>query len=236
MVDLSSMRLEDVWYIVGLIATDGNLSPDKRHIIITSKDRKFLYDVRDALKIKIRVGRKGRGGSMEKIYSCLQIGDIQFYRFLESIGLTKRKSLTLGPLKVPHQYFIDFLRGVIDGDGNIQQWRHASNGNIQWSLRIVSGSPLFLPWIKEIISKIMHVEGKLHIVKAHGNRNGLHILKYGKFAAKIILRMCYYPDALALDRKLKTSLKCIQSKDGLSKYGQFVSTQARVAEWFTQRT
>jgi hypothetical protein len=47
----------------------------------------------------------------------------------------------------------------------------------------------------------------------------MHILKFGKFAAKIILKKCYYEGALAMERKLKKAQKCILSENGLSKYG-----------------
>lgn len=162
MVDLSLVKPNDFWYIVGLIATDGNLSPSGRHIVITSKDRGFLYSVRRALHLQTTLGRKANGYRKEKIYSVLQFSDVKLYKLLEKIGLTKRKSLTIGPLKIPSVYFVDFLRGVIDGDGNIQTWRHASNGNMQWSVRVVSGSPRFLPWLKEKISAQIGVEGRLH--------------------------------------------------------------------------
>lgn len=224
MVDLSSIRPEDLWYTIGLITTDGNLSTDRRHIVITSKDCDFLCGVRDALKISVKIGRKGNGRDKRKIYGILQFGDVTFYRFLEKIGLTRRKSLTLGPLKIPDKYFVDFLRGVIDGDGNIQETIHTSNGNIQWVLRIVSGSPLFLPWLKEKIERIIKIEGRLHQNPASVSRNPLYILKFGKFAAKVILRRCYYDGALALERKLKIAHKCIDSENGLTVYGKFKAT------------
>ena len=108
MVDLKSVRPQHLWYVIGLIATDGSLSKDGRHINITSKDRRYLYSVRQALGIKNKIGRKTRGGSEEKKYSQLQLGDVNFYRYLLTIGLTHRKSLTLGEIKINRKYFIDF--------------------------------------------------------------------------------------------------------------------------------
>lgn len=224
MADLSSIDKRHLWYTVGLIATDGNLSNDQRHIIITSKDCDFLCGVRDALKLSVKIGRKNSGSNKEKIYGSLQFGDVKFYRFLEKIGLTRKKSLTLGSLDIPDKYFVDFLRGVIDGDGNIQETVHTSNGNTQWVLRIVSGSPLFLPWLKEKIERIIKIEGRLHQNPSSARKNPLHILKFGKFAAKVILRRCYYDGALALERKLKIAHKCIDSENGLSVYGKFKAT------------
>jgi hypothetical protein len=41
------------------------------------------------------------------------------YDALLTIGLTPAKSLTLGPLAIPDDYFPDFFRGCIDGDGSV---------------------------------------------------------------------------------------------------------------------
>ncbi len=224
MVDLSLVKPEHLWYVVGLIATDGNLSKDGRHINLTSKDRGLLLAVRRALLVKNKIGRKARGGESVKKYSVLQIGDRKFYDYLLGIGLTKRKSLTLGELVVPRNYFHDFFRGVIDGDGSIARWVHATNGNVQWSLRVVSGSRNFLAWLKDCAEKEFKVAGKLYGQQSGGRKNPLYVLKFGKFAAKAILPMCYYKGCLALNRKLKSSIKCLQSEDGLRKYGKFVST------------
>ena len=36
-----------------------------------------------------------------------------------SIGIDERKSLTIGPLEVPHEYLFIGARGLLDGDGSI---------------------------------------------------------------------------------------------------------------------
>jgi len=43
----------------------------------------------------------------------IQIGDIVFYKFLLSIGLTPRKTKTIGSIKIPQKYFLIFLEGVL---------------------------------------------------------------------------------------------------------------------------
>ncbi len=224
MVDLSLVKQEHFWYVVGLIATDGNLSKDGRHVNLTSKDRSLLVAVRKSLFLKNKIGKKSRGGEEEKKYSVLQIGDKKLYDYLMKIGLTPKKSLTIGKLAVPPVYFIDFFRGVIDGDGSITSWVHASNRNVQWSLRVVSGSKDFLAWLKDSVEQEFKVGGKLYGQQSKGRKNPLYLLKFGKFAAKLILEQCYYEGCLALNRKLKSSIKCLQSEDGLQKYGKFVST------------
>src|ERR1043165_5678244 len=134
MIDLAQVRSSDLWYIVGYIATDGNLSKDGRHIIITSKDTSHLNLIKRALFLKSKLSYKFGGYTQKSLYSLLQFSDVSFYRFLTSLGLTPNKSLTLGSLNIESDYLGDFLRGVIDGDGCTYNWIHKSNQHKQWSL------------------------------------------------------------------------------------------------------
>lgn len=218
MVDLSLVKPKDLWYTVGLIATDGNLSKDDRHIVITSKDQALLEGLKRILHLSLKLTKKARGYSTEKKYFALQIGDVKFYKFLLNIGLSQNKSLTLGKIKVPKKFFKDFFRGVIDGDGSISTWIHKSNANIQWSSRVVSGSKKFIIFLKKQSENIFQIKGKLHTA-IYKDRNPLYILKFGKFTTKVMLRQCYYKNCFALDRKQLLALKCLNAEDKLTKYG-----------------
>ena len=228
MVDLKTIAPNNLWYVIGLIASDGNLSKDGRHISITSKDRQYLFCVKRALGLTTKVGRKSRGGSHNKIYSSLQFGDVKFYKYLLEVGLTPRKSLTIGALKIDEIYFRDFLRGVIDGDGFINSWIHKTNGHEQWALRIISGSHKFIDWLQKMSLQHFNVIGRVHIYPKRINHNELYILKFGKIAAKIIVDRCYYKNCLSLNRKLKKTVKCLKSYRGWSRYSIMQSPGAEI--------
>jgi hypothetical protein len=153
---------------------------------------------------------KARGYSTDKKYGALQIGDVNFFRYLLSLGLTPRKSLTLQPLPVPSDYFGDFLRGVIDGDGNIHGWVHPSNHHEQWEIRIYSASSQFVTWLKASVEEMFQVRGSL-ITSSATHRNPMYIIKFGKMAAREILGKIYYEDALALERKELLAKACVKS-------------------------
>lgn len=223
MVNLKIVKKKDLWYIVGLIVTDGNLSIDGRHICITSKDLDFLKTIRDALHLNIKIGMKARGGELEKKYAILQWSDVKFYGYLMDIGIYPKKSLVLKSIKVPDSYFKDFVRGVIDGDGNISKWVHKTNGHSQWSLRITSGAPVFANWILKEIERHYSVNGKLYSYQFKGKKNVIHIVKFGKIATKIILQTTYRPNCLALKRKLIKAKECIKSKDRWSGYRKMLN-------------
>src|SRR3989338_908023 len=101
---------KDLWYLVGLITADGNLSSDGRHINITSKEYDYLEKLKLALGLKNKIGKKLNG--KKQISYQIQIANKGFYEFLLSIGLTTKKSLTLGNLEIPDTWFSDFVRGV----------------------------------------------------------------------------------------------------------------------------
>ena len=220
MLDIKTIKPEDLWYVVGYIATDGCLSKDRRHIMIVSKDYQILKDIRDTLGLNAKISHH-RGGLNTSAFHVV-ISSVSFYRFLESIGLTSKKSLTLGSLDVPSSYFKDFLRGVIDGDGSIYSWIHRTNGHIQWSLRFHSGSKLFSEWLKNETEKYFNVWGRLHVRKSK-DRNPFYIVKFGKMAAKDILSSCYPKDCLALERKNKVAQECVKTKNLFKKYGNVIS-------------
>lgn len=208
---LSKVKIE--WsaafaYAIGLLATDGNLSPDNRHINFTNMDEDLAITFKKCLGIDNKIGRKSRGGSKEKKYYVVQFGDRNFYEFLNGIGITKAKSKTLGKLKIPAKYFADFLRGCVDGDGNIGTFVHPESKHLQLRVRLVSASLPFLFWIKEEISKCAGIKtgwiGK--------RMKSVYPLTYGKTDSVKLFGFIYYPGVqYYLDRKYKIASPYIKT-------------------------
>ena len=147
---------------------------------------------------------KARSKEGVKKYAALQIGDKNFYDFLLKIGLTERKSKTIGPLQIPDALFADFLRECIDGDGSIQIWKHKESKNIQFKMSLYSASKTFLEWIKcETTLNFQMIGGWIYTYK-----DEIHTLCYGKGDAFKILKLLYYDGVeLYLDRKYQTYLR-----------------------------
>ncbi|MCX6739660.1 MAG: LAGLIDADG family homing endonuclease [Candidatus Parcubacteria bacterium] len=173
----------DFAYVIGLMATDGNLSPDGRHLHFTSKDLELAALFKRILGLSNKIGRKSRGDGGDKKYFVVQFGDINFYRFLLSIGLMPNKSKILGSLKIPDKYFKDFLRGCIDGDGNIHCFKHPESQFPQLRVRIASASNQFLIWLKAGNAKILKLaggwieKGKGVNILCYGSKDSLRLLK-----------------------------------------------------------
>src|SRR5262249_3326734 len=81
--------------------------------------------------------------------------DRPFYEWLRGIGVTSAKSLTLGTLSVPDEYFADFFRRCIDGDGRssspptvIRRRRMCTMSHSVWKLRYAKAESVrLLAWM-----------------------------------------------------------------------------------------
>ena len=214
------------WYFVGLVASDGCLSRDGRHVVITSADKQHLEELAVAMNLPCRVAGN-------KNVFRLQWGRTSLYQLLIAVGLTPAKSLTIGPLAVPNDGFADFLRGMIDGDGNIRRWRHPSNGREQWTVRIYSASLPFVQWLREMVDRLWRVSGRIH-KETLGRVNPLYTLKFGKLASRVVLEQCHYGDGFALRRKRELALRCIATPVGWSR-SKTIQDQARWNTWTCRR-
>ena len=219
----------NLWYLVGLITSDGSLSKDGRHVDITSSNYEFLCGVNKLIGSDIKIGVKYGGFKRQKAFH-IQITNRNFYEFLLSIGLMPNKSLILEKVEVPDSHFNDFLRGLIDGDGGIQKWVHHTNKREQWNLRVASGSKKFLEWLQNKIENLIGVKGGLYTQSPTQHR-----LKYGKMAAKVITQKCYYEGAFALERKKNLADLCINSYRGWVR-SKTIVPDGRVMEWQTCQT
>jgi Homeodomain-like domain-containing protein len=201
----------DIWspaiaYAVGLIATDGNLGRDGRHLAMTSKDTDLLETLRHCLKLRASITPTVSGRGLW--YWHMQWSDRRFHEWLVSIGLTPAKSLTLGPLAIPDEYFADFFRGCIDGDGSIfsyiDRYHTAKNPRYVYQrlyVSLVSASPAFVRWLQERVEKLTGLRGAVGNRRTPDRRTMWHV-RFAKHESMALLRWMYYARGVpALVRK-----------------------------------
>lgn len=192
-------------WIVGLIATDGNLSSNGRTVSVTSKDVDLLESIRCCLKLNNRIAPTIGGYAPA---SRLQWTSRRFHCWLMSLGLTPAKSLTIGSLNVPDEYFADFLRGCIDGDGSIvtyvDRYNAPKNPTYVYDrlfVSLVSASPCFLQWVQQTVRRLRAVSGHLMVKRSTGRRD-MWCLRYAKRDSVSVLKWMYHAhDVPALARK-----------------------------------
>src|SRR3989338_4875010 len=175
-------------YAIGLIASDGNLSPNGRHVTFVSKEIEQINNFLTCLKISVKIG-KTFSGYHDMWAHRIQFGDVLFYRFLQSIGLSPAKSKTIGVLKIPDEYFFDFLRGVFDGDGSTYSyWDKRWKSSFMFYLGFASASKVFTDWLRRKIREFAGSSG--HITK--DGRGSTFQLKYAKGESFQVLKKMYY--------------------------------------------
>ena len=200
-------------YAIGLLTTDGNLSSDRRHFDMTSKDKEQLLNFMRCLNIKNKIGLKRSGHTTKKEIMRIQFGDVTFYKFLIGIGLTPNKSKTMGHLTVPDAYFFDFLRGHFDGDGTFYSyWDPRWPNSFMFYTEFMSASKKHIDWLRVTLFNILGVRG--HITK--DKRSITYQLKYAKKESLKILRKMYYAkDIVCLSRKylkIQNALSIIEKR------------------------
>lgn len=186
-------------YAIGLITTDGCLSPDGRHIVFTSKDLELIHLFNECLGINNHIGRKSSGSMRAKKYFVSQFSDVRFYNFLVSIGIKPRKSLTIASIEIPIKYIRDFLRGSLDGDGTFYSyWDPRWRSSFMFYTVFTSASRKHINWLRGNIQDRLAISG--HVTSSR-KKSTWYQLKYAKKESLKLLRFVYYPGAQSLSRK-----------------------------------
>ena len=193
-------------YAIGLMATDGCVA-DRDHVCFTSADRELVELFARCLgKANLISACQTRNGG--RAYR-IQFGDVGFCRWLASIGITGRKSLTIGPLRVPQFLLLDLVRGLLDGDGSvINKLARADTGrrsDYYWEYlqtKFVCASRAHLEWLHDALASAISVDGLIIERTARDRRHACFTLRYSKRASHILLAAIYRdPLAPRLTRK-----------------------------------
>ena len=190
------MWSSNIAYSVGLMASDGCLQKDGRHLDLTSADIEQLTNFSEAIGRPLTIGRK-KSGAQTFGYRT-QFGDVAYYDFLLQVGLTPAKSKTLEALDIPQQFYADFLRGLFDGDGTCYayvdpRWR----SSYMFYMGFASASTEFLDYVREMNCRLAGTTGG---TIRRGAR--AYSLVYAKADThKLAAYMYYQSNVLALSRK-----------------------------------
>ena len=207
-------------YVAGLIASDGCLYNDGRHIAITSKDIEIIQNVKNI----IATGAKpsivtSEFGSMAY---RLQLGNVGLYDFLLGAGITSAKSKTIKFVAVPDIYYTDFLRGVLEGDGTTYGYMDPIWPNChRYYVAFASGSREFLVWLKmtnqrQGLSSLGGISACPRVFR----------LLYGKADSRTLFASMYYSDGIPKLNRKYVKLKDFISSDPYAK----ITHNARVAK------
>jgi hypothetical protein len=195
-------------YAVGLIATDGCLYGDGRHIAFISKDEdlmRTLLSLVDRAHIRYRREESEYGGWAFRG----QFSYAALYRWLLTVGLMPRKSLVLGAIDVADEHLLPLVRGLLDGDGTVytlihhptrKTYRHYRYERL-WTF-FNSGSRRHVEWIQARLACAMGISGYIDVLKQEDHENPMYRLKYGNRASRVLLPAIYFDQSVPrLERK-----------------------------------
>ena len=126
----------------------------------------MLKTFKKCLNLSNRISETFHNGWGKKRAYRIQFGNVQFYRWLFKIGLTPRKTYTIGELKIPDKYFPDFLRGHLDRDGSVwtyeDRWNTFKNPKYIYTrlwTRFLSASKDHILWLRGKIIELLGIKG-----------------------------------------------------------------------------
>ena len=193
-------------YVLGFFAADGYITVNRRggqfwSIQIT--DKKLLENIKRVVASGHKIGivdRTKRFRDQTAVYRIyrLQIGSIEMCDDLRRLGMREHKTKSLVAPNIPQKYFLHFVRGYFDGDGNV--WRgfvHKERKVRTETVRVcfTSSSENFLISLQKVLEKYK-IFGRLRCEKTYFR------LYYSVQSSLILYRLMYSQgNTLYLQRK-----------------------------------
>lgn len=187
-------------YILGLLASDGNISNkgNKIKIALSATDKEILEKIQKELQ-STRPLYEYETSQGYKVVELI-FNSEKIKKKLAEYNIVPNKSLTLKPpLKLNEKYIIDYIRGFFDGDGSIAKTGYQSRGI---EFRIVSASKNILQFFETYF--YTHYNQSLSHIYLRKKQEGyaqLYDLRYSTNFSKQLYDIMYTPDSLYLKRK-----------------------------------
>ena len=113
----------EIAWVLGLFITDGTVSGQTHSINFAQKDERLLKIVANYMEADYVLAAKGQTRNVP----ILVINSKEIKKDLECLGVTSNKSFTVAFPAVPKEFMGSFIRGIIDGDGWIQDRGYVMN-------------------------------------------------------------------------------------------------------------
>jgi len=210
------------YYLLGAAVTDGCclVKKDSKGYVfsVSSKDKDWLYLLQEHCGGKIRSDRN---------YHRLLFFDKRITHKMIERGCTERKSLDLKLPNVPDQFFGDFLRGCVDGDGCISKspYHKTKNGKkyfyTRCSVYLCGASLAFLESLVVKLEAFGFATKAIPVGKLNGNggivnervivgNNQLYRISFGDSnALKLVEFLNYNSDSISMPRKKAKAMEII---------------------------
>jgi hypothetical protein len=197
---------EESSYLLGLIYADGNIAWNTKKgyycltITASAKDVQHLERLRKILSSTKPLLYSSKTNSYRLI-----VNNKKLCKKLMKLGVIPKKSLIVRfPKNIPKQQLKHFIRGVIDGDGNVRFVERKRSPYFE--ITISSGSKRFCDGLVRAIKTIAEVNTKIR--KAGKNT---YILQYSCSRGEKLAKCIYSNATIFLERKYlqyKNKMRC----------------------------
>ena len=217
----------DMSYILGFIASDGNIHKKDRmvdgktkqsnslNIGLSSVDIEHLKIIKSKLEYT-GIVREYIAKIKDKEYpSCsLNITSKHLVNDLISLGIETNKSLKIKFPNIPEKYELDFIRGYFDGNGSVGHQYPSRSITAQIRVRIFSGSEKLLFGIQEVLQKY-----------------GLKFKNVNKSKGKEVYEICYSTkESLLLYDLFYKDVDCMKLKRKYDKFKEIIEIRNKDIE------
>lgn len=188
------------YYFLGFLAADGSLTNNGIIFELNKKDGYMVKKLNDYICPEKEVVFRKKTNSYRASFS-----NIKMTRKLKKyFSMTSnRKTEEIRFPEVPNKYLRDFIRGIIDGDGNIDSTKGYKGDKIYIGARLrILGNEIFLKELNEK-TKLLYPHNT-NAVNKKGKEN-IYVITYNFKTARELLKIIYYDGCLCLKRKFDRS-------------------------------
>lgn len=186
---------EESSYLLGYIYADGNIhwNPNKSYWALTitasAKDKSHLERLRNLLSSKKPLLYSPKTNSYRLIANSKKL-----CQKLMGLGVIPRKSLTINFPALPKEQIRHFIRGVIDGDGNVRFVNRERSPYFE--ITIASGSKSFCEGLIKSIKDAIGIDANIRKV----NKN-TYVVQYSCSRGEKLAEFIYSNASIFLERK-----------------------------------
>ena len=207
------------YYLLGAFITDGCVYQNNKNTYacqLSSCDLDWLESIKNIVGTNLKIHK------FTQNYYGLRIIRHEIASWLISHGCYPRKTYSIVLPNIPDQYFRDFLRGCIDGDGSIGIY--PNKNNIKRSCQLISASKIFLEQIQNKL-KLLNIKATItnrgkqtcflkdRLIKATVDSYSLNF--YGQNCYKFLKYIYYDTNQIALNRKKQLAIQIINYYNSL---------------------
>ena len=129
--DFFKIWTHEMAWVLGIFVTDGCVNSKIHSISFTQKDERILHLIAYYMEADYVLAPS----APTRLTPTLLINSKEIKKDLEKLGIGSNKSLTVPFPDVPEEFLPSFVRGVIDGDGWVD--------NEGYTMNVTTGSKLF---------------------------------------------------------------------------------------------